>query len=230
MNKLVCYFGDSSLPYRTIMADHKDFIINGNTIPKNNTVIAEQTHSNHVHICRASDSGAGFDTHPQISDCDALVTNLINQFLIIRTADCTPVLFYDKNTQAIGAAHSGREGTRKNIAQCLIKVLQETYNANLHDIQVWIGAGICKTHYQVSPTIWQEFAKSCNLDYLQIVESEAPFLDIQNVILQQLLHAGISLDNIKQNDICTFESMSHFSFRRDGTHNRQINIIGLIDG
>jgi YfiH family protein len=230
MKQLFYYLGDMSVPYRTIMANHSDFVIHGITIQKKNIVIAEQTHSNHMHICQMSDCGAGFDKHAQIADCDALTTNLTNQFLLIRTADCTPVLFYDKNSEAIGAVHSGREGTRKNIIRQLVKAMQSKYQSNPGDIQVWIGAGICKNHYQVSPSVWQEFAHSCRQDNIIIDESDEPFIDVQDVILQQLLQSGIRPENIKQNQICTYESEAHFSFRRDGTNNRQINLIGLIDG
>jgi len=230
MRQLFHYLGNASLPYRTIMAQHADFVVNSITVPKNHIVIAEQTHSSHVHICQKADNGAGFDNHAQITACDAMVTNLTNQFLMIRTADCTPVLFYDKTTEAIGAVHSGREGTRKNIVRELIKTMQAQYQSNPSKIEVWIGAGICKKHYQVSSSLWTEFAHSCQQDNIVLDESDAPFIDIQNVILQQLLQSGIKLENTRQNHICTYESEAFFSFRRDGTHNRQINLIGLIDG
>jgi polyphenol oxidase len=230
MKKLFHYLGDMTIPYRTIMADHTDFIVAGLRIPKLNTIIAEQAHSKHVHICTPSDSGAGFDSHPQIPDCDAMITNHANQFLMIRTADCTPVLFYDINTESIGAAHSGREGTRKNIVRQLINTMQAEYYSNPADIQVWIGAGICRNHYQVSENIWQEFNQSCIENSFINDNNDTTHIDIQNIIYQQLVQAGIKPEMIYRNDVCTFESQEHFSFRKDGTHNRQINLIGLIDG
>ena len=230
MKKLFFYLGDSSVAYRTIMKDHTDFVVNDVLIAKQRTVITEQTHSNHVLICSELDSGAGFDDHPQIADCDAMVTNLPNQFLLIRTADCTPILCYDKNTHSIGAAHSGREGTRKNIAGKLIKAMQSEYNTNPADIQVWIGPGICKQHYQVNEKIYTEFIQTCKLNGIQPDEAEDFCINIQDVITKQLIQSGIKLEHINKNAICTYESDAHFSFRRDGTHNRQINVIGLIDG
>lgn len=230
MKRLFYYLGDTSIAYRTIMSNHSDFLVNGIKIPKNSVVITEQTHSNHVHVCTSSDSGAGFDNHPQLMNYDAIVTNLPDQYLLIRTADCTPILFYDTQTDSIGAAHSGREGTRKNIAGKVILSMQAAYNTRPENVKVWIGAGICKQHYEVSPAIWDEFAITCRLNSVNIDSSDAPYLDIQDVILQQLIQAGINRDNIRLNTICTYESQLHFSYRRDGSKNRQINIIGLIDG
>jgi polyphenol oxidase len=230
MLELLEYLGDQTLPYRTIMAEHTDFVVQDCIIPKKQVVIAEQTHSNRVHKCTGEDGGAGFDEHSQIMDCDALVTNLPNVFLLIRTADCTPILLYDEKSRSIGAIHSGREGTRKNIAGETIKTMVNSYSAQPENIRAVIGAGICKKHYHVSEAVWQEFFLTCQKQGVTVREADFPRLDIQDVIYQQLMLAGLQLCNIKTNQICTFESNSHFSFRRDGTHNRQINLIGLIDG
>jgi YfiH family protein len=228
--KLFNYLGDNEHPYRTIMANHSNFFIDNFMIPKNRIVITEQTHSRNIHICSDIDCGAGFDDHPQIHDCDGMVTNLPHQFLLIRTADCTPVLFYDKNTQSIGSVHSGREGTRKNIVKNLIQTMQVEYMSLPENIQVWIGAGICKEHYEVSEKIAQEFNQTCLQNNLLLDETDCRYIDIQNVIIKQLVQSGILLKNIHRNKICTYESLAHFSYRRDGTRNRQINVIGLING
>lgn len=209
------------------MSEHTDFLVAGIMIPKSRVVIAEQTHSNHVHICTEEDCGAGFDEHPQIADCDALVTNLPEQFLFIRTADCTPLLLYDEVTQSIGAVHSGREGTRKNVVAAAVKAMQDNYSALPENIKAWVGAGICKRHYQVSEDIWSEFFQSCKSQNISMFLADFPHLDIHGVVLQQLKNAGLKAENIDVISVCTFESEIHFSYRRDGTNNRQINIIGM---
>ncbi len=219
-----------ALPYRKIMADHADFKVGAMLVPKAKTVIAEQIHSAKVHICSTTDGGAGFDAHPQIMNCDALITDVPNLFLLIRTADCAPILFYDEANRCVGAVHSGREGTRKNIAGAAVSAMQETYGAKPENLAARIGACICKQHYKVNNTVWDHFAASCAEQGIRVPESDRPCLDIQSVIYQQLVTAGLDQCNIKQVSICTYESGSHFSFRRDGTRNRQINVIGIIDG
>lgn len=196
-------------------------------IPAGNVVVAEQTHSDLVHICTAEDSGAGFGDHPQIPVADGLVTNIPGQYLLIRTADCTPVLLMDQQGRAVGAVHSGREGTRKNIAGKAVKLLQDHYGVAPQDITAYIGAGICWEHYQVSEAIWQEFMHSLQENGLKPDTSKPRHINIRLCIFQQLIAAGIPFKNIEQDHTCTFESGDHFSFRRDGTHNRQINLIGI---
>jgi len=230
MINLFFFLGDASLPYRTIMANHTDFNIGDFLVPKSRTVIAEQTHSPTVHICNESDCGAGFDEHPQIPGCDALITNHIKQYLLIRTADCTPVLLYDASNNAVGAIHSGREGTRKNIVAATINAMQNQYNTQPQDLRAWIGAGISKKHYKVDESTWLVFYEACHLLDIDLSKDIFPIIDINFVISQQLLQAGVSVNRINNLGICTFENKSYFSYRRDGTHNRQINIIGLTDG
>jgi polyphenol oxidase len=230
MNKLFCFVGDNTVPYRTIMSEHKDFYISDVLIRKSQVVIAEQTHSNNVHICKNEDSGAGFDDHPQIQDCDALITNLPDQFLLIRTADCTPVLLYDEKTKSIGAVHSGREGTSKNIVGATVAAMNKAYSVIPSNLKCYIGAGICKNHYKLNEATFTLFTRTCLDAGIKINLDDFPAVDIQNAIVQQLIQAGIRAKNIESNDICTFESSRHYSYRRDGTNNRQINLIGMIYG
>jgi len=227
MFELFLYFGDASLPYRKIMAEHTDFKVGDLLIPKNRVVIAEQTHSSNVHVCSEEDCGAGFDDHPQIPDCDALISNLTEQYLMIRTADCTPILLWDEKSQSIAAVHSGREGTRKNVIGATVRAMKEHFTAQPESIRVQIGAGICNRHYQIDDTTWQQMFESFKEQNILLNILDFPYLDIQHIILQQLRNEGIKLDNISRNIICTYESKDHFSYRRDGTRNRQINIIGM---
>ncbi len=218
------------MPYRKIMADHTDFKAGDFLLKKNSLVIAEQTHSCNVHVCSAQDSGAGFDQHPQICDCDALITNLPNQFLLIRTADCTPILLYDKQHQVVGAIHSGREGTRKNIVGNTVRKMVSEYHCDPAQIKVWIGACICPKHYQVDETTGTNFVSACQNQGIDTKSFDIFHPDIQEVIIKQLCFSGIKNDRITLINECTYESDRFFSYRKDGTKNRQVNIIGMYNG
>jgi YfiH family protein len=215
--------------YRSIMKNHADFELAGRVIPSSRIVIAEQTHSNLVHICREEDCGAGFGEHPQIAVADGLVSNIPNQFLLIRTADCTPILLFDKSEMVIAAVHSGREGTRKNIAGACVNAMMRHYACNPANIVAYIGAGICEAHYEVSEDIFQEFNASLIAEDFFPCTNQHRHLNIRSTIFQQLIRAGLRFINIENVHICTYEDSGYFSFRRDETKNRQINMIGIIN-
>ncbi len=226
MVKLFIYLGDIAFPYRTIMDEKKDVDIHGTTVTLDNLVIAEQIHSNYVHVCSAENSGAGTNKS-QIIGADALITNVPNQILLIRTADCTPILLADMENQVVAAIHSGREGTRKNIVQGTIKIMEKQFGTNPEHLDAWVGPGICQNHYMVDKATWEKFVSDVGKQEVEVKQMYGK-IDLQAVIYRQLTGIGVKLENIRQNHTCTYESDRHFSYRRDTSKNRQINLIGML--
>lgn len=229
MRKVFCYFGSTTHDYRALMRDQQDLILDGQHIPISRLVIADQTHSDITHICKINDSGAGLGNNPQIPIVDGLATDIEGQFLLVRTADCTPVILYEASGKAVSAIHSGREGTRKNIVGKAVRQLVDHYQCSVSEIIAYIGPGICIDHYEVSEIVYESFNEALREQNLTSYTQRHRHLDIRATIFKQLIQAGISFKNIENINICTYENMDYFSFRRDGTKNRQINIVGIIN-
>ena len=105
------------------------------------SVHAKQTHTDVVRIADESLWGAGLYA-PDLSDCDALITNTPETALVIFTADCTPILFYDPVTGAVGAAHAGWRGTVANIAGKTVQAMETHFGCRSEDIHAAIGPNI----------------------------------------------------------------------------------------
>ncbi|MCF7918685.1 MAG: peptidoglycan editing factor PgeF [Candidatus Cloacimonetes bacterium] len=149
-------------------------------------------------------------------EADAYVTAQSGIALAIRTADCYPLLFWDPLEKVIGAAHSGREGTRLNIGEATIQAMQAL---GAKDIQAAIGPGISGEKYQVDEHIWQKFVDSTG------IAQNFPFLDLRKVINAQLINSGIKKEHIFHQEICTFSDHNYYSYRRDQTSERQYSFI-----
>jgi YfiH family protein len=201
--------------------------IAGKTILPAQMVVCEQTHSDIVHICSAEDSGAGFGAHPQIPCADGFATNIVDQYLLIRTADCYPVLLYEKDAKAVAAVHSGREGTRQNIVGQAVQTLVEHFGCDPANIVAHVGAGICEEHYQVSEELYDAFNASLNAEGFNACSSKHRHLNLRAIIFQQLIKADLKFINIENVQICSYENPDYFSYRRDLGNNRQINLIGI---
>ncbi|MCB5264700.1 MAG: peptidoglycan editing factor PgeF [Candidatus Cloacimonetes bacterium] len=227
MRKVFLYLGDRERDYRSLMHYQKGVSIAEKTILPSQMVICEQTHSKIVHICSNEDSGAGFGLHPQIPLADGFATNIVDQYLLIRTADCYPVLFYEKDAKAIAAVHSGREGTRKNIVGKAVQTLVEHFGCDPANIIAQVGAGICEEHYQVSEELYDAFTESLNADNFTTCSNMPRHLNLRAIIFQQLLRAGLTFFNIENVQICSYENPDYYSYRRDHGNNRQINLIGI---
>lgn len=221
------HLGEREPGYRRVMRDQGDIRVGGKTIPASRTVVAEQVARDGVHICGEEDCGAGWGSHPQIAGADALITSVPNQYLLVRTADCLPVLLRDAQNRAVAAIHSGREGTRLNITGKTVRLLEERFGIAAKDLVAYIGPGICARHYEVDAATWEEFNASLSRQGLAPDPSGFRHLDLRLAVFRQLIAAGLPFFNIEQQFVCTMESSVHHSYRRDGTHDRQMNLIGL---
>ena len=76
------------------------------------------------------------------ADCDGLITNTPGIALVVFTADCTPILFHDPVTGAIGAAHAGWRGTAAGIAARTVEAMQNAFGSRPEDIRAAIGPHI----------------------------------------------------------------------------------------
>ena len=55
------------------------------------------------------------DNYINNTEGDALITNQINKPMIIKVADCIPIILYDRENKVIALVHSGWKGTLKKI-------------------------------------------------------------------------------------------------------------------
>ena len=88
-------------------------------------VMTRQTHSDIVRVVTDRDC-RGF-CHKDYPECDALVTNTPEVTLLVFTADCTPMLFFDPVTGAVGAAHAGWRGTAQKIGAKTVQAMVENF-------------------------------------------------------------------------------------------------------
>ncbi len=221
-DSILYYSGDKSQDYRSLLTDHEGVMIHQNLVPKNRMVIGEQTQSNYIHLAEEKDAGAGFVLEkPRIPIADGFVTQTPNLFLMVRSADCVPILLFDPITKTVGVVHCGRDGTRRNAVGAAISLFYSAFFAKPGDILAIIAPMICEKHYEVDATTFEQFERET------AIKQNFPCLDLRRAVHQQLLQAGVLGKNIEHQRVCTYEDERYFSYRRDGTKNRQIFMIGL---
>ncbi|QOP46210.1 peptidoglycan editing factor PgeF [Sulfurimonas paralvinellae] len=180
----------------------------------------KQIHSNEVKIITDNDT---FDNPPT---CDALITDKKNTLLMVMTADCSPILFYDPVQKVIAVAHAGRAGAFTNIIKNVIRKFTNDFNSQTKEIVVAIGPAICGHCYEVDDTIYQE-AKKRNLAYALTQESNKYYLNIRDILHKQLLEENILEKNIEISDICSRCDSHFYSYREEKNCGRFAGIIKL---
>ena len=117
----------------SILADALDFRLE-------NLVCTRQTHSDIIRVVTKEDHISIF--HRDHPECDGLVTNDPGTALIVYTADCTPLLFHDPVTGAVGAAHAGWRGTAADIGGKTVKAMVDAFHCDPKNIRAAIGPNI----------------------------------------------------------------------------------------
>ncbi|MCX6179777.1 MAG: peptidoglycan editing factor PgeF [Chlorobiales bacterium] len=160
---------------------------------------------------------------------DAFITDRINLFLYIFTADCYPILLFDPQHKAVGAVHAGWKGSAGKIVMKTIEHMHTKFNSIPAECVAFIGTGISGDAYEVGPDVAKEFPqKHCK--HSNLSQNEGKYmLDLSMVNHQQLIASGIPASNIERSSYCSYrESNLFFSYRRDnGKTGRMASIIGV---
>jgi YfiH family protein len=81
------------------------------------------------------------------------VTNDAGVTLTVFTADCTPILFHDPVTGAVGAAHAGWRGTASAIAVKVVQTMEREFGCKAEDIRVAIGPNVGYCHFETDADV-----------------------------------------------------------------------------
>ena len=143
-------------------------------------------------------------------EADALVTETKNLKLIVKTADCMPVLISDE--KKVGVIHIGRKGDENKIFLKTIKKFK------LSNLKVSIGPHAQKCCYEIKDDLFKKFPEST------VMKQSKKYLDLSKEIIRFCIENNIDFEN---SSICTIDSDLFNSYRRDNTNLRQWSIVWI---
>lgn len=73
---------------------------------------------------------------------DALITNVPGYCVCVTTADCVPVLLYDRRLQVVAAVHAGWKGTVQHIVSSVMEHMSRNFGTRGVDVVACIGPSI----------------------------------------------------------------------------------------
>jgi YfiH family protein len=88
-----------------------------------------------------------------LKQADAMITSKPGLLLLMRFADCVPILFSDPENKAVGIAHAGWQGTLKGVASQVVTAMVREYGSDPAKLVVGIGPSIGPDHYQIGPDV-----------------------------------------------------------------------------
>lgn len=186
-------------------------------------VFLDQIHSNIIHFI---DKVPGKNLKG-----DAMITGLPFLFLIIKTADCLPILIVDEQKKVIAAVHCGWRGTRKRVIQRAVQDLGNHYGCSPPSLLVAMGPRIASDCYEVGEEVrlsYEQEGFSAEIFRPHPHRRIKYLLDLKKANFIQLLESGVKKRNIHSLDICTHCDKAFPSFRRDGKKaGRMLSFIGM---
>jgi purine-nucleoside/S-methyl-5'-thioadenosine phosphorylase / adenosine deaminase len=182
-----------------------------------NLATVRQIHSNKVIVAtRPGDLGEG----------DALISNVPGLTLVVRTADCLPILIADPENRAVAAVHAGWRGTVQEIVLEAVQAMASEYGSRPESLVIAIGPGIGACCYEVGPDVAQQFSRF--FPERQDLNGSVK-IDLPESTVRQLRRNGGRTGQIDSSGLCTRCLADHFhSYRRDGAAaGRMISTIGI---
>lgn len=187
-------------------------LVAGDLAPGGEVADMRQVHGNAVVVVEDRDG-------PGRPEADALVTADAGRVLVVRVADCVPVLLVDPASGLIGAAHAGRPGLAAGVVPAAVERMRAL---GATEVRAWLGPRICGACYEV-PADLQAEVGAIVPDAIATTSWGTPSLDIGAGVRSQLAALGVPVVDV---GTCTRESADLYSYRRDGT--RAGRLAGLV--
>ena len=154
---------------------------------------------------------------------DGAVTGEPAVALVVRVADCAPLLMADRRSGAVAAVHAGWRSTMQEIGPAAVDEMRRQYGTRPEDLVVAIGpsrGGCCGERGEEVVEAFRAAEHSeVHIDaWFTRQPGRKPHFDLWRANRDQLIEAGVSSDAIHVAGLCTrsYPDVFH-SYRARGT-------------
>ncbi len=137
-------------------------------------------------------------------EADGIITQQPGLALMMRFADCVPLLLYDPICQAIGIAHAGWPGTLAGVGPAIVEAMQRAFGCHPANILAGIGPSIGPCCYEVGSEVADGVQRAFDgaaETLLKPGKRERPHFDLWAANALALREAGV--EQIETAGICT---------------------------
>ena len=164
---------------------------------------------------------------PSCIDADGMATSRPGLALMVKTADCQPILVAHESGLFVMALHSGWKGNRQDYPRLAVLEFCERYG--LEPSELWAVRG---PSLGPAASEFTNFESEWGKEYLRWYDEERRTMDLWALARHQLESAGVPARRILGLDLCTFDNAEEFfsyrQFRRNGMEDgRQASFIWI---
>jgi YfiH family protein len=164
-----------------------------------------------------------------VQEGDFLITNVPHIGIGISTADCLPVIAYDRKHHALGIAHAGWRGSVVGIALKMLERMRLEYGTVAHEVAIFFGPSAQPCCY----TVGAEFKKNIQgfsfVDQVLTDNDQGFIFDLSLFNQLQLQAYGVPVHAFtKAYQHCTICTKDFCSVRRmPATQQRHMTVVAL---
>lgn len=176
------------------------------------TVDASQAQADQVARVSSNERGT------RIKGVDGLITNTRGIPLMLRFADCVPILLYDPMHRAIGIAHAGWRGTVAHVLTKTVNEMRAAFGTNPRDLIACIGPSIGPCCYEIGADVQEKVERAYPDTYeLLLHKNGSTHLNLWQANASQLRALGV--EQIEIAKVCTADHTHDFySWRRENAN------------
>lgn len=156
-----------------------------------------------------------FEPEPQspsavpAEQADGMATSRPGLALMIKTADCQPVLVAHESGRFVMAIHAGWRGNRQDYPRIAVEQFCERYG--LEPRELWAVRG---PSLGPAASEFVNFAQEWGQEFLPWYDSVRRTMDLWSLVRHQLESAGLRSGRVLGVDLCTFDNAElFFSYR-----------------
>jgi polyphenol oxidase len=206
----------SSSPDKELIRRNRHKLANAMGVDESRLVLPSQVHKTRIVNVTSN------TTKSDVMETDALITSERGICIAVMSADCVPILLYDKKNQAIAAVHSGWRGTVSRILEKTLAEMKKTFGTEGKDLVAGIGPSVSQESYEVGEEVVTEVTNAFGSDSsLMILKpNNKAQLDLWKANKLQLLEFGVNETAIEISDLCTVKNNNYFFSARKGDSGR----------
>ncbi len=153
---------------------------------------------------------------------DGLCTRWPGHALIIKTADCQPILLAHASGRHVAALHCGWRGNAMNFPAAGVRYFCQAYGLDPAEVMAVRGPSLGPGRSE-----FVNFEAEWGPAFKPYFNPATRVMDLWTLTRDQLLGAGLAAANIHALDLCTASSPQFFSYRRDHVTGRQAALIWM---
>jgi polyphenol oxidase len=206
----------SSLPDKEKIRANRALVAGAMGISSDRLIFPSQVHKTRILTVTSS------TTKEELMETDALITTEKNICISVMSADCVPILLFDRKNNVVAAVHSGWRGTVAKILSKTLQTLKDDFGSSGIDIIAGIGPSVSQDSYEVGEEVVSEVVTAFGNDtrLLQPQPNQKAKLDLWVANKLQLVEFGVPESHIETSDLCTVKNNHHFFSARRGDSGR----------